>query len=158
PIDRGLPILTDLGVTRPLPLISARPSRWLDSIPHRDADPPRRKSRGLLGEGNAMLMTAGRQPFGIEGLDRHLGGGPWPGPLPVMAGPAGAGTPQLGLRWPSAGRGAEGRRGVICALTSRGDAQKHPLSARPQFAWDLSAFPAAPPFDLPAVWDFDRHL
>src|SRR5262249_16261730 len=88
----------------------------------------------------------------------HLGGGPLPGTLTVIAGATGAGKTQLGLRWASAGLGAGGRRGVICDLTSRGDAQKHSLFARDQFGWDLSAFSAAAPLGLPAVWELDGRL
>jgi hypothetical protein len=101
-------------------------------------------------------MTATRQGFGIEELDRHLGGGLLPGTLTVIAGATGAGKTQLGLRWADAGRAAEGRRGVVCDLTSRGDAQNHAGYARDLFAWDLAPFEAAAPLDPAAVWDADR--
>ena len=55
-------------------------------------------------------MATARQEFGIEGLDRMLGGGLLPGTLTVLAGATGAGKTQLGLRWADQGRLAEGRR------------------------------------------------
>jgi predicted ATP-dependent serine protease len=70
-------------------------------------------------------MTLARQAFGIEELDRDLGGGLLPGTLTVVAGATGAGKTQLGLRWANAGLSAEGHRGVLCDLTSRGDSQNH---------------------------------
>jgi hypothetical protein len=98
-----------------------------------------------------------RQEFGIKGLDDLLGGGLLPGTLTVLAGATGAGKTQLGLRWADTGR-REGRRGVLCDLTSRGDAQNHAGYARSQFAWELAEFPADEPLDLDAVWDLDRPL
>ena len=80
---------------------------------------------------------AARQAFGVEGLDAMLGGGLLPGTLTVVAGATGAGKTQLGLRWADLGLASEGRRGVICDLTSRGDAQNHEAYARDQFGWDL---------------------
>lgn len=100
-------------------------------------------------------MSGGRQGFGIEALDRHLGGGLLPGTLTVIAGATGAGKTQLGLRWADAGLAAEGRRGVVCDLTSRGDAQNHIGYARDQFGWDLRPYPAGEPLDLEAFWDAD---
>ena len=93
-------------------------------------------------------MTTARQGFGIDALDRLLGGGLLPGTLTVVAGATGAGKTQLGLRWADAGRAAEGHRGVICDLTSRGDAQNHARYAQDLFGWDLSSFPSDAPLDL----------
>ena len=70
-------------------------------------------------------MNSPRQAFGIEELDRELGGGLLPGTLTVVAGATGIGKTQLGLRWADAGNQGEGARGVICDLTSRGDSQNH---------------------------------
>jgi KaiC/GvpD/RAD55 family RecA-like ATPase len=103
-------------------------------------------------------MTPPRQRFGILGLDNHLGGGLVPGTLTVIAGATGAGKTQLGLRWAHEGRTAEGHRGVVCDLTSRGDAQNHVGYARAQFGWDLKTYPADGPPDLGAVWDLDRPI
>lgn len=103
-------------------------------------------------------MTRPRQSFGLEALDRHLGGGLLPGTLTVIAGATGAGKTQLGLRWADAGLAEEGRRGVICDLTSRGDAQNHREYARAQFGWEPVPYPADGPPDPASVWDFDRPL
>jgi KaiC/GvpD/RAD55 family RecA-like ATPase len=99
-----------------------------------------------------------RQEFGIEALDRLVGGGLLPGTLTVVAGATGAGKTQLGIRWADAGLRAEGRRGVICDLTSRGDAQNHAGYARSQFSWELAEYPAETPLDLDAVWKLDRSI
>jgi KaiC/GvpD/RAD55 family RecA-like ATPase len=103
-------------------------------------------------------MTANRQAFEIETLDRLLGGGLLPGTLTVLAGATGAGKTQLGLRWADTGQRAEGRRGVICDLTSRGDAQNHAGYARDQFGWELTEYPAETDVDLDSVWNFDRPI
>src|SRR5438105_12040600 len=103
-------------------------------------------------------MTVSRQGFGIEEFDRELGGGLLPGTLTVVAGATGVGKTQLGLRWADMGRREEGRRGVICDLTSRGDSQNHAGYARQHFGWDLVPYPVASPLslDLEGVWDFTR--
>jgi KaiC protein len=99
-----------------------------------------------------------RHGFGIAGLDRILGGGLLPGTLTVIAGATGAGKTQLGLRWAHAGLAAEGRRGVVCDLTSRGDAQNHAAYAREQFAWNLLPYSADTPLDPAAIWDRSQPL
>ena len=104
-----------------------------------------------------MAATA-RQGFGIEALDRHLGGGLVPGTLTVLAGATGAGKTQLGLKWLDQGLAAEGHRGVICDLTSRGDAQNHAAYARDFFGWDIEPFRADGPPDLDQVFDPKRPL
>ena len=86
-------------------------------------------------------MSTGRQSFGIEELDRSLGGGLLPGTLTVVAGATGAGKTQLGLRWADAGLRAEGHRGVLCDLTSRGDSQNHAPYASRLFGWSLARLP-----------------
>lgn len=101
-------------------------------------------------------MAKERQAFGIEGLDRMLGGGLLPGTLTVLAGATGAGKTQLGLRWADAGKVADGRRGIVCDLSSRGDAQNHEAYARDQFGWDLVEHNPDAPLDLDEVWDFAR--
>src|SRR5437763_5504961 len=99
-------------------------------------------------------MTRERLGFGVGTLDAMLGGGLLPGTLTVLAGATGVGKTQLGLRWCDHGLAAEGRRGVICDLTSRGDAQNHAAYAREQFGWDLAQFATDAPLDLDEVWDF----
>jgi KaiC/GvpD/RAD55 family RecA-like ATPase len=74
--------------------------------------------------------------------------------LTVVAGATGVGKTQLGLQWADAGAGAEGRRGVVCDLTSRGDSQYHAPYASRLFGWELCEYPLelAPDFDR--TWDF----
>ena len=103
-------------------------------------------------------MTPARQRFGIEALDQLLGGGLIPGTLTVLAGATGAGKTQLGLRWANAGLEAEGRRGALCDLTSRGDAQNHAAYALDQFAWKIIPASIEEPFDPAAVWDLSRPI
>lgn len=98
-------------------------------------------------------MSEARQAFGVEQLDRLLGGGLLPGTLTVLAGATGAGKTQLGLRWAENGGAAEGRRGVVCDLTSRGDSQNHRAYAHDQFGWAMHEFSIDRPLDLDTVWD-----
>jgi KaiC/GvpD/RAD55 family RecA-like ATPase len=105
-----------------------------------------------------MATAAARQGFGIEGLDGMLGGGLVPGTLTVVAGATGVGKTQLGLRWADAGLAVEGHRGVVCDLTSRGDAQNHHAYARDQFGWDLVEHTAEGPVDLGPIWDLGRPV
>ena len=86
-------------------------------------------------------MTSVRHVFGIEELDRDLGGGLIPGTLTVVAGATGVGKTQLGLHWANAGLSAEGRRGVLCDLTSRGDSQNHAAYCSRLFGWELQRIP-----------------
>ncbi len=99
-------------------------------------------------------MSAVRQRFGIEALDRHLGGGLLAGTLTVIAGATGAGKTQLGLSWANNGLVEEGHRGVICDLTSRGDAQNHADYAKSLFDWIVTAQPIDAAPDLDRLWDF----
>lgn len=103
-------------------------------------------------------MPVNRQQFGIEVLDRHLGGGLLPGKLTVLAGATGAGKTQLGLSWGNRGKPQEGHRGIVCDLTSRGDAQNHATYADEQFGWSLQPFPVDGPLNLADVWDRDRPI
>jgi KaiC/GvpD/RAD55 family RecA-like ATPase len=103
-------------------------------------------------------MLTGRQGFGIEELDRSLGGGLVAGTLTVVAGATGTGKTQLGLRWADAGLRAEGQRGVLCDLTSRGDSQNHAPYALRQFGWPLQDYPVSRAPDFEQAWDFSRPL
>lgn len=100
-------------------------------------------------------MARARQDFGVSGLDDLLGGGLIPGTLTVLAGATGAGKTQLGLRWADRGAAVEGSRGIICDLTSRGDAQNHFAYAGEQFGWDLAEFALDRPLDLEEIWRED---
>jgi KaiC/GvpD/RAD55 family RecA-like ATPase len=103
-------------------------------------------------------MSIARQAFGLEELDRALGGGLLPGTLTVLAGATGIGKTQLGLRWAHLGRAGEGRRGVICDLTSRGDSQNHAEYASRLFGWDLDEYPLTLSPDFHGAWDFSRPI
>jgi KaiC/GvpD/RAD55 family RecA-like ATPase len=103
-------------------------------------------------------MSTFRQSFGIEALDRDLGGGLLPGKLTVVAGATGAGKTQLGLRWAAAGGSAEGHRGVVCDLTSRGDSQNHAPYASRLFGWELSEYALGNATDPDHAWDFSRPI
>jgi KaiC/GvpD/RAD55 family RecA-like ATPase len=103
-------------------------------------------------------MLTGRQGFGIEKLDRSLGGGLVAGTLTVVAGATGTGKTQLGLRWANAGLQAEGQRGVLCDLTSRGDSQNHAPYASRLFGWPLRDYPVSLVPDFDRAWDFTQPL
>jgi hypothetical protein len=76
----------------------------------------------------------------------------------VLAGATGAGKTQLGLRWANNGLSAEGRRGVICDLTSRGDSQNHADYAKQHFDWDITEHSVDSPLDLSQVWQLESSL
>jgi KaiC/GvpD/RAD55 family RecA-like ATPase len=99
-----------------------------------------------------------RLSFGIEALDRDLGGGLLPGTLTVIAGATGVGKTQLGLRWADAGLRAEGRRGVVCDLTGRGDSQGHSAYATRLFGWELIEYPLSQIPDFDSAWDLSRPI
>jgi len=99
-----------------------------------------------------------RQGFGIPELDAMLGGGLLPGTLTVIAGATGAGKTQLGLTWAAEGLKAEGRRGVICDLASRGDSQNHAAYARRLLDWTITERAIDEWPDLDGLWDFDKPL
>ncbi len=103
-------------------------------------------------------MSRERQSFGLEELDRSLGGGLIPGTLTVVAGATGVGKTQLGLRWAEAGLKAEGKRGLLCDLTSRGDSQNHANYASRLFGWELHEYPNTLAPDLEHAWDKTREI
>ncbi len=103
-------------------------------------------------------MSRPRQSFGIPALDDLLGGGLIPGTLTVVAGATGVGKTQLGLTWADHGRLADGHRGVVCDLTSRGDAQNHGEYAKSLFGWTIDEYPSETTPDPEAVWDFARKV
>jgi KaiC/GvpD/RAD55 family RecA-like ATPase len=103
-------------------------------------------------------MSTDRQAVGIENLDRNLGGGLIPGTLTVVAGATGAGKTQLGLQWAQTGLTAEGRRGIVCDLTSRGDSQNHAGYSSRLFAWELTEYSSSSSSDFDRAWDFTREI
>jgi KaiC/GvpD/RAD55 family RecA-like ATPase len=77
------------------------------------------------------------QLTGIDFIDELLGGGLEPGTLTVVRGATGVGKTQLGLSFLNAGLAAEGQRGVVLDLTTRGDSQQHATYAERLFDWDI---------------------
>jgi KaiC/GvpD/RAD55 family RecA-like ATPase len=78
--------------------------------------------------------------------------------LTVLAGTTGIGKTQLGLRWAQMGLVGEGRRGVLCDLTSRGDSQNHAEYASRLFDWDIDEYPLTMTPDFGGAWDFGRPI
>src|ERR1700679_3175194 len=103
-------------------------------------------------------MSIARQGFGLDDLDRALGGGLLPGTLTVLAGATGIGKTQLGLRGAHMGRAGGGRRGGVCDLTSRGDSQNHAEYASRLFDWDLDDYPLTMTPEFDHAWEFDRPM
>ncbi len=66
-----------------------------------------------------------RYSTGLPWLDEALGGGLLPGSLTMVIGATGVGKTQVGMHFSQAGRTAEGERGAIIDLSSRGDSQNH---------------------------------
>ncbi len=97
-----------------------------------------------------------RQGFGIPALDQFLGGGLIPGTLTVIAGATGVGKTQLGLTWANQGQTADGKRGVLCDLTSRGDAQNHAEYAKSLFNWIINEYPSESTPDPESVWNLSE--
>lgn len=138
------------------------PERKCESLPGPYAGPDNRIALTLPGNTieSTVRMIEARQGSGIDVLDRHLGGGLIPGTLTVVAGATGVGKTQLGLKWANEGLAADGRRGVLCDLTSRGDSQNHAGYARRLFGWEPAPYPVdvPPDRDLARVWDLTRPI
>jgi KaiC/GvpD/RAD55 family RecA-like ATPase len=78
---------------------------------------------------------------GVDFLDDMLGGGLQPGTLTVVRGATGVGKTQLGLSFLDAGAAAEGARGIVVDMASRGDSQQHGEYARRLFGWEMAPGP-----------------
>ena len=105
------------------------------------------------------LMTTGRQGFGIDALDRLLGGGLLPGTLTVVAG--------RDRRGQDAARPALGRCGTCRRGASRGDLRPDQPRRRPEpraamretsSAGTCRASRATPRSTSDSVWDFERPI
>ncbi len=90
---------------------------------------------------------------GVPRLDEMLGGGLVPGTLTVLLGATGIGKTQLGLLFAGQGLQADGQRGIIFDMTSRGDSQSHNEYAQRLCDWTLSDRPVDLPVDLDQLWD-----
>jgi len=108
----------------------------------------------LLGDGCAVLAFD-RRPLPDALLPRFAA---LPGTLTVVAGATGIGKTQLGLRWAETGARAEGARGVICDLTSRGDSQNHLPYARMQLDWEIHPYPVTHALSFEDTWDWSKSL
>jgi KaiC/GvpD/RAD55 family RecA-like ATPase len=97
-----------------------------------------------------------RLSTGVAGLDPLLGGGLLPGTLVVVVGATGIGKTQLGLQFAHAGRGQEGRRGILFDMACRGDAQHHAAYAQRMFHWTLRPAAVENPPRLDGFFDPHR--
>ncbi|MEZ6137455.1 MAG: ATPase domain-containing protein [Pirellulaceae bacterium] len=70
-------------------------------------------------------MTSNKLSSGLTTLDAALDGGFLPNSLIMIIGATGVGKTQLGMHFSQAGLQAEGQRGAIVDLSSRGDSQNH---------------------------------
>ena len=98
-----------------------------------------------------------RLSTGVPGLDEMLGGGLLPGTLTVVVGATGIGKTQLGLQFAQAGERQEGRRGIVCDMSSRGDSQSHVQYARRMFDWHMTAMDASKPVEVESVFAESRN-
>ncbi len=91
---------------------------------------------------------------GLETLDAALGGGLLPGSLTLVLGATGVGKTQLGVQISEAGLAAEGSRGTVIDLSSRGDSQHHAGYAQRIFGQVLSV---ADPADDHSITPFAQQ-
>ncbi len=91
------------------------------------------------------------QSTGVHFIDELLGGGLEPGTLTVVHGATGVGKTQFGLSFLNEGLPAEGHRGVVLDLTTRGDSQQHATYAKRLFGWDI----IEGAMDRDDVWSLD---
>ena len=98
-------------------------------------------------------MSIARFSTGVPGLDERLGGGLIPGTTAAIVGASGVGKTQFSLQFLNAGLAAEGSRGVILDLTSRGDSQNHAEYAKSRFNWLPEPQDASKPFSPEEFFD-----
>lgn len=94
-----------------------------------------------------------RHSTGLPKLDAALGGGLLPGTLTVVLGATGIGKTQLGITYADSGAKAEGQRGIIFDLTTRGDSQNQADYAKRICDWELINRDPEQALDVDAVWD-----
>ncbi len=83
------------------------------------------------------MSQSALQSTGLDFIDELLGGGLEPGTLTVVHGATGVGKTQFGLSFLNGGLTAEGQRGVLLDLTTRGDSQQHAAYAERLFGWPM---------------------
>jgi KaiC/GvpD/RAD55 family RecA-like ATPase len=103
------------------------------------------------------MPPTSRLSTGVTGLDQLLGGGLFPGTLTVVAGATGIGKTQLGLQFAHAGRGQDGRPGIVVDMTCRGDPQSHADYARRMFGWELAVAEPSGKIDADAFFSADQR-
>lgn len=79
-----------------------------------------------------------RLSTGLQKLDEALGGGLLPGSMTMLIGATGIGKTQFGAHFSESGISAEGLRGAIVDLSSRGDSQNHDGYSQRMFGESLS--------------------
>jgi KaiC/GvpD/RAD55 family RecA-like ATPase len=110
-----------------------------------------------MAESSRQASQVARQSTGVPGLDELLGGGVIPGTLTVVVGASGAGKTQRGVQFLHAGRGQEGRSGIVFDMSARIDSQNHVDYARRMFDWQLAAHPTER-FDARQCFDAKRAV
>lgn len=89
---------------------------------------------------------------GVDFIDQALDGGLQPGALTLVYGTTGVGKTQLGLSFCNQGLVADGHRGLIVDMATRGDDQQQAEYASRLFGWELHNGAVNPG----ALWDFDE--
>ncbi len=97
-----------------------------------------------------------RVSTGLPELDSLLGGGLLPGTLTVVLGATGIGKTQLGVTFANHGLKADGERGIIFDMTSRGDSQNQHDYAKRLFDWTMTSGTTEENFDPDSVWDAEQ--
>lgn len=98
-------------------------------------------------------MPPSRQSTGVPALDQLLGGGLLPGTLTVLVGATGIGKSQLGVHYTHAGLAEDGRRGIFCDMSARGDSQNQIEYAERMVGWTPSLAPVGKLPEWPVFCD-----